>query len=116
VTDGISAAYRKQKHYKVIARHKWVSGTTLTESIQKEDDTIRRFTATILGWQNFKLYEGKLFPELFQLLVTKMNDIKTKIELGDEAIFESDVSLNQKYNQSLNSKLEKVGSNSESSK
>jgi len=41
-----------KKHFKAIARHKWVVHATITESYCVEDVFIRRFTATILGWPN----------------------------------------------------------------
>lgn len=41
---------------RIIARHKNIKGCTITESVEGE---VRRFTATVLGWQNFKIYEGK---------------------------------------------------------
>ncbi|GAH70952.1 unnamed protein product, partial [marine sediment metagenome] len=42
---------------KILARHRWVVGATITESLVDEDRNIRRFTATIRGWRNFKIYE-----------------------------------------------------------
>lgn len=83
------------KHYKILARHKWVQKTTLAESIQRENRDIRRFTATICGWKNWKLYEGRPFPELSQLLFDKMVEIRDKIEAGDKAIFEANVEINK---------------------
>jgi len=38
---------------KIIARHRWVAGATITESLVDEDRNIKRFTATIRGWRNF---------------------------------------------------------------
>ena len=46
---------------KILARHKWVVGAAITESLVGEDRNIKRFTATIRGrgWRNFKIYESK---------------------------------------------------------
>ena len=48
----------KKKKFKILARHKWTYGATITESVEREEGKIRRFTATIRGFQNWLLYEG----------------------------------------------------------
>ena len=59
------------KKWRIIARHKWIPKTVLTESYLIEDDNFRRFTATIDGFRNFKIYEGRS---------TDVEKIKRKLE------------------------------------
>ena len=48
-----------KSRWKIIARHKWVMGATITESYLDDPAVnLRRFTATIRGWRNWKMYEG----------------------------------------------------------
>jgi len=50
--------------WKIMARHKWVSDCTITEShcdFKSGELAYIRFTATINGWRNFKIYEGYAF-------------------------------------------------------
>ena len=71
---------------KVIARHKyWVSGCTITETIVDQD--IRRFTATVLGWRNWKIYEGPLTEKTAQKVRDAVRKIRDSIASGDENIF-----------------------------
>jgi hypothetical protein len=48
--------------WKPIARHKWVADAVINESYYDDPDdpeiNLRRFTAVISGWRNFKIYEG----------------------------------------------------------
>ena len=74
---------------KILARHKWVSGATITESIVNEDKNIRRFTATIRGWRNFKIWEGNGENLDTDFIIKKVVDIRTKIDCGDETVFTS---------------------------
>ena len=71
---------------KVIARHKyWVSGCTITETIVDQDT--RRFTATVLGWRNWKIYEGPLTETIVQEVCNAVCKIRESIKSGDENIF-----------------------------
>ena len=74
--------------FKIIARHKdWLAGSTITESVSPEN--VRRFTATIRGWRNWKLREFKQPPtpaELFGL-IEYMRRIQNRIDKGDESVF-----------------------------
>jgi len=72
----------------ILARHRWVSGATITESLIDEDKNIRRFTATIRGWRNFKIYEGNNVNTDF--IVNKVKEIRDKIDIGDETVFIKD--------------------------
>jgi len=71
---------------KILARHRWVVGATITESLVDEDRNIRRFTATIRGWRNFKIYEGNDVDTDF--IINKVKEIRNKIDAGDETVFQ----------------------------
>jgi len=71
---------------KILARHGWVVGATITESLVDEDRNIRRFTATIRGWRNFKIYEGNDIDTDF--IINKVKEIRNKIDAGDETVFQ----------------------------
>lgn len=72
---------------KIIARHKWVSGATITESYDEKNDKIRRFTATIRGFQNWRIFEGETDSETVQKVITDVKAIRDRIDAGDEEIF-----------------------------
>lgn len=75
------------KKWVVIARHNWLSECTITESYSKSDDTIRRFTATIKGWNNFKIYQGHVSRNTVQKIIDQVRYIRDRIEKEDESIF-----------------------------
>ena len=72
---------------------KWVVGSAITESINTENDKIRRYTATIRGWRGWKIYEGQVFPELPHFLFEKVREIRDRIDKGDETVFHEKVCL-----------------------
>jgi hypothetical protein len=77
---------------KIIGKHKWVSNAIITESFDEktEDKSLpsyRRFTATICGFRNFKIYEGELKADTAQKVKQKVTEIRNKIESGDESVF-----------------------------
>jgi len=45
--------------WKVLGKHKWVVGAVITESVD-DADLRRRFTATVLGYRNWKIFEGRI--------------------------------------------------------
>ena len=75
--------------YRVLARHKWLSDCTITESIS-ECDRYRKFTATILGWRGFEIYCGALYYGVTKKIRAKVEEIRAKIERGDDTIFYQD--------------------------
>jgi hypothetical protein len=75
--------------YRVIARHKWLSDCTITESIS-DDERYRKFTATICGWRGFEIYCGELYDGVTKKVIAKVKEIREKIQAGDEAIFYQD--------------------------
>lgn len=78
---------------KIIARHRWVAGATITESYDTENDTHRRFTATIDGYQNFKIYDGSLIPDISRKVISQVEAIRERIRNGDENVFHENTLL-----------------------
>lgn len=82
----------KQK-FRILARHKWVSGATITESVRRDDATdengisIRRFTATIRGFRNWKIYEGPAGNDIVAFVTDAVSQIRDRIDAEDNAVF-----------------------------
>jgi hypothetical protein len=80
--------------WKVISRNRRsVSGCTITESYNTEDQgtpRLARFTATIEGFQNFKIYEGRLYQGCGQDVADCVRSIQRLVESGDEAVFKQE--------------------------
>ena len=72
---------------KIIGRHKWVEGATITESYDEADDSKRRFTATIRGWRNWKIYEGKTYDDTTKFVRAMVTHLRDRIDAGDETVF-----------------------------
>ena len=81
--------------WKIIARHKWVSNATITESYDTNDSSIRRFTATVCGWTNFKIFEGRTQKNISKKIVEKVNYIREKIENNEDDIFYENVLIGE---------------------
>ena len=78
---------------KIIARHKKViAGAVITESCN-DDDTVHRYTATIRGWRNWVIYEGKVDRDTFGWVVQRVREIRDRIDEGDDRVFIESVSL-----------------------
>lgn len=79
--------------WKIIARHKWVTGATITEScLDDPTKNLRRFTATIRGWRNWKIWEGdpsadKDMKSRVILICERVKEIRKLIDAGDQSIF-----------------------------
>ena len=81
------------RKWQVLARHKWVAGCTITESINLEEDEVRRFTATIRGWRNWVIYEGVGRGIKTNEIVNKVKYIREQIDNGNKEIFDENVTL-----------------------
>jgi hypothetical protein len=93
--DNFDTMPEGEDKYKKIASHKdWVSGATITESRKENRDTI--FVATIDGWRNFPIYEGKPGDEISKKVQEKVREIRDKLKSGDESILNENTSINQK--------------------
>jgi len=86
-----------KKKFKVLARHKWIPDVTITESCSKDDDRIRRFTATILGFRNWVLYEGMIHNNVrtVETLIKKATEIKNRILNKDYTVFHESVTISK---------------------
>ena len=76
------------KKWKVLARHKWVEGATISESVAEapiDEIPTRRFVATIRGFQNWRLYQGNKCN--VQTIIRRVHEIRDRIDAKDEAVF-----------------------------
>lgn len=76
---------RNRQPMRILARHCWVDGATITESISK-DGRMRRFTATIWGFRNWRIYEGSDWNA--RKIINKVREIRDRINSGDESVFQ----------------------------
>lgn len=79
--------------FRVIARHKWVAGAFITESVkvnQVDSSTasIRRFTATIRGFRSWRIYQGESFNGVANYVIATVKEIRNRIDAGDDSIFD----------------------------
>ena len=70
--------------FHVVGRHRWIAGATITESTD-EDGWTRRFTATIRGWRNWKIYQGPAINP--QFVADAVRRIRDQIDEGGGTIF-----------------------------
>ena len=79
------------KTWKILAKHKWVSGATITESVNEKkerwNESYRRYTATIRGFQNWKIYEGYITENTAQRVIDCIKSIRDRIDNYDESVF-----------------------------
>jgi len=73
--------------FRVLARHRWVAGATITESVARSDGSIRRFTATIRGYRNWRIYQGPASPDAADYVISKVKALRNRIDEGDETVF-----------------------------
>lgn len=81
--------------WKVLQRNrKWVDGCTITESVKPDwnenGQSFRRFTATIRGFQNFKIWEGYIdrpCHEIVAEVISLVTAVRDRIDSGDESDF-----------------------------
>ena len=78
---------KKMAKWRILARHKCRIGITITESCLADNDSVRRFTATIRGWQNWLIYEGDCRKIDIQKIVACVMGIRDRIDAGDEEVF-----------------------------
>lgn len=70
---------------KILTRHKIADDIRITESSDGGDPEYRKFTATIMGWQGWKLYIGTDWD--FKKIIEKAFIIRGRIESGDDKVF-----------------------------
>ena len=72
--------------WKVIARHTgWAIGCTITESVS--DDDQHRFTATIRGYRNWRIWQGAICLAMGDEVSRRVREIRDRIDAGDKTIF-----------------------------
>ena len=85
---------------KIMARHKWLVGCTITESHDEtkstSDKAYCRFTATIRGWRKFVIYEGFCFAGIAEDIKKKVREIRDKIDAGDDSVFSEECRITNK--------------------
>ncbi len=82
-----------KEKWKIIGRHKWVSGATITESASVNSQKgLRRYTATIRGWRNWKILEEETafhnMKERTDRIISKVKSIRDRIDSGDQTVFQ----------------------------
>ncbi len=79
------------REWKILARHDWIAGAVITESVNENKSNIhktyRRFTATVRGWRDFKVWEGYLHEIDIKIIINKVREIRDRIDKGDESVF-----------------------------
>lgn len=68
--------------WRILSRHKWVAGATITESVS--DDDRHRYTATVRGYRNWRLFEGVSTPGIPALIVRAVRAIRDQIDAEGE--------------------------------
>ena len=73
------------KRWRLVAKHKWVTGASIWESCPVGDsaEPVRSFTATVRGFRNWKIYRGKVTPAMLAYVIERVTDIRERID-GDE--------------------------------
>ena len=81
----------KQHRWQVIGRHKWVDGATITESIRRDNSEFRRFTATIFGYRNWRIWTGNIvvsgMPSVVATVMARVVAIRARISVCDDSVF-----------------------------
>ena len=67
----------------ILARHKWIVGATITESVN-DSDTLRRYTATVRGYRNWRIFEGAGGPGSLPLIIRVVRAIRDQIDAEGE--------------------------------
>ena len=76
------------KQWRILARHKWVGGAVITESVKVDsDDSYRRFTATIRGFRNWRIWSGPVRKVVIGDIGSRVIAIRDRIDANDESIF-----------------------------
>ena len=76
------------QRWKILARHHWVVGAVITESCRVGDEGYRRFTATIRGSRNWKIWQGRTPPA--ERIMRRVQEIRDRIDAGDESVWTED--------------------------
>ncbi|MBM3130801.1 MAG: hypothetical protein FJ009_19515 [Chloroflexi bacterium] len=85
-------AWKKRKRWKVLGRHRWVTGATVIELVDQASAVpMRRFVATIRGWRNWRVWQGdpseQGCAELVRLVKARVTAIRDRIDANDDSVF-----------------------------
>ena len=69
--------------WRILARHRWVVGALITESVN-DDSTAYRYTATVRGYRNWKVFEGRGGPGYLDLIIRIVRAIRDQIDADGE--------------------------------
>ena len=69
--------------WRILARHKWVAGALITESVN-DDSMSYRYTATVRGYRNWRIFEGAGGPGSLDLIIRIVRAIRDQIDAGGE--------------------------------
>lgn len=69
--------------WRILARHKWVAGALITESVS-DDSTLYRYTATVRGYRNWRIFEGTGNPGYLNLIIRIVRAIRDQIDAEGE--------------------------------
>ena len=83
------------KQSQVLARrHRWVAGATITECRHTQppaEQELRRFTATIRGFRNWRIWQGDVqtfdAATLVREIKRHVTAIRDRIDRGDASVF-----------------------------
>ncbi len=70
------------REWQILARHKWVCHAVITESY-RECDNMRRFTATIHGFHNYRIWEGPGDVNHANIVIDRVLALRDQIEKGE---------------------------------
>lgn len=77
--------------WKFLARHRWIAGATIRESVQVDHSSVRRFTATIRGYTNWRIWQGDVAvlgnAAVTTAVIRRVQEIRDRIDAGDESVF-----------------------------
>jgi len=79
------------KEWKRLARHnKWVDGCAISESCKIDDSSYRRFVATILGYRNWRIWQGKMdnMEHVVATIMARVVAIRVRIAACDDTVFD----------------------------
>ena len=81
-----------QEKWKKVSVHKELVGCKISEFHKNNPDSkfvLMRFTATIQGWRNWKIAEGRADKIVYATdVLEKVRNIRDRIDAGDDSVFE----------------------------
>ena len=69
--------------WRILARHRWIIGALITESVNS-DSTAYRYTATVRGYRNWRIFEGTGGSDYLTLIIRVVRAIRDQIDAEGE--------------------------------